>query len=32
MNGETGLLKAGWHLGQHGLVLVEIRRDQTAQM
>ena len=29
---ETGLLKVGWHLGQHGPVLVETRREQTGQM
>ena len=32
MNWETGLSTAGWHLGQHGLVLVEMRREQTGQV
>ena len=32
MNWVTGWLKVGWHLGQHGLVLTEMRREQTSQM
>ena len=32
MDWETGLSRAGWHLGQHGQVLVQMRREQTGQI
>ena len=31
MNWDAGLFTAGWHLGQHGLVMEEMRREQTGQ-
>ena len=32
MNWDTGLLRAGWRLGQHSEVLVESRGEQTGQI
>ena len=32
MKFETGLSQAGQHLGQHGLVLEEMSREQTGQI
>ena len=29
---ETGLLRAGWHLRQHGMVLVQMRNELTEQV